>query len=71
MSAMHQSMATASSGVAMMRFRAATVSDPAKALDLVLRQNAFGVIDIVRTQLWGERGSAKCVQMRARGGYWL
>ena len=26
------------------------------------------VIDIVRTQLWGERGSAKCVQMRARGG---
>ena len=32
-----------------------------------------GVIDIVRTQLWGEGGSAKCVQMRARGGegYWL
>ena len=27
----------------------------------------FGVIDIVRTQLWGEGGSAKCVQMRARG----
>ena len=41
------------------------------------RLNGFasrlGVIDIVRTQLWGEGGSAKCVQMRARGegGYWL
>ena len=27
----------------------------------------LGVIDIVRTQLWREGGSAKCVQMRARG----
>ena len=27
----------------------------------------LGIIDIARTQLWGEGGSAKCLQMRARG----
>jgi len=34
-SSMHQSMATASSSIAMVRYRAAAVTDPAKALDLV------------------------------------
>ena len=34
-SSLHQSVATPSSGIAMMRFRAAAVADPAKALDLV------------------------------------
>ena len=34
-SSLHQSVATPSSSIAMMRFRAAAVADPAKALDLV------------------------------------
>lgn len=34
-SSVHQSMATASSSIAMVRYRAAAVTDPAKALDLV------------------------------------